>query len=146
MKDSVIDGKWHTSQRCLLDTKDFNFCKKSNISLLLAGGKRRSARVWPSEEAQWSAARGVYNCTGFHFYRNLIISFLPISLPWHSDICTPQFLISFKILLTGSCHWGQGLLLLQVKFAVWQPFGQSSFVNTIYSNTNSLHSAVLWKL
>ena len=80
MKDSVIDGKWHTSQRCLLDIKDFNFCKKSNISLLLAGGKRRSARVWPSEEAQWSAARGVYNYTGFHFYRNWIISFLEIEL------------------------------------------------------------------
>ena len=103
MKDSVKDGKWHISQICLLHIEDFNFCKQFNTSRLLAGGTRRSARVWPSEEAQWSAARGVYNYTGFHFYT------------WHSDICTPQFLISFKILLTGSCHWGQGLLLLQVR-------------------------------
>ena len=58
------------------------------------------------------------------------IELYPISVPWYSDICSPQFLTSFKIHLTGSCHWGQGLLLLQVKFAVWQPFGQSSFVIT----------------
>ena len=77
--------------------------------VIVSGGERRAAAGWPSEEAQWSAAKGGY----LYLYFSVCIC-ICISV----CICIQKHIWwLFCSVFSGSCHWGQGRPLLQVNYA-----------------------------